>query len=294
MLWKRPRLPIGLEARLRRTASYPKGPKTFSPTNNREIGVVFSDLSAGSATIAGIGTAEGPRGLCSCSHFAVPDLTKLDESAKAHDALLEEFILFRMFIVGVVLGVAAAGALLYFVPVVDHGRERSIIAVQPNGGNREVFHVNLPADRVFAGRAGADTTFPPGVEWPEHLNVDNAQIELFKVRDAEERVIGIASRVTARGVQRILEWAVHLPARGSLYLLVDNNAGASGSRAGRLRAGTREFAQMRGTIIERYVADGADVTDSGSGRLELVTRLVGTDVPEYNFGEQTSMVEEQP
>jgi len=200
--------------------------------------------------------------------------------------------LFRMFIVGVVLGVAAAGGLLYFVPAVDQGRERSIITVQPNGGNREVFHVNLPVDRVFAGRAGADTTFPPGAEWPEHLDVDDSQIELFKVRDAEDRVIGVASRVTATGVQRILEWAVHLPARGTLYLLVDDNAGAAGSRSGRLRAGTREFSEMRGTIVERYVAD--DATDSPSGRLELVTSFVSTDVPEYPFDDVTLTEDEQP
>ena len=96
-----------------------------------------------------------------------------------------------MFSFGVVLGIAGAIAALYFVPAVDQGRERSIVSVQPNGGKVETFHVNLPADRIFAGRAGAETTFPEGVDWPELLNTENSQLELFKVRNAEERVIAL-------------------------------------------------------------------------------------------------------
>ena len=42
--------------------------------------------------------------------------------------------MFKTFILGVILGVSGAIALLYFVPVVDVARENSIITVQPNGG----------------------------------------------------------------------------------------------------------------------------------------------------------------
>ena len=185
--------------------------------------------------------------------------------------------MFRMFGFGVVLGVAGAVALLYFVPAVDQGRERSIVSVQPNGGKVEAFHVNLPTDRIFAGRAGAETTFPVGVEWPEHLDSDNTQIELFKIRNAQEKVIGVASRVVADGSPGVLEWALHMPARGTMYVTLNAIPSASGSRAGQLRSGTREFAELRGTIVERFIPESTDSSEAGAGRLELISRLVSPE-----------------
>lgn len=187
--------------------------------------------------------------------------------------------MFKTFSLGVVIGVAAAGALLYFVPVVDQDRERSIISVQANGGNREAFHVNLPADRIFAGRSGAGETVPSGAHWPEYLNLSDVQTELFKVRNDEERVVGVASRISAGGRQPFVEWAVHMPARGTLYLLLDNSPTAAGNRAGTLRAGTREFADLRGSVIERYRAEADNENENSLGRLELITVLVGPDAP---------------
>lgn len=194
--------------------------------------------------------------------------------------------MFKTFSFGVVLGVAAAAALVHFVPVVDQGRERSIITVQANGGNVESFHVNLPTDRIFAGRAGVDRTVPPGVEWPESVGLADTQAELFKIRNAEQRVIGVASRIAATGETPFVEWALHMPARGTLYVLLDAAATESGNRAGSLRGGTREFEKLRGSVIERYVAEDTD--GDSTGRLELVTALVGptmaldddVDVPE--------------
>lgn len=195
--------------------------------------------------------------------------------------------MFRTFSIGVVLGVAAAAALMYFVPAVDQGREPSIILVQTNGGNREAFHVNLPADRIFAGRGGAENTVPPGVEWPEFLSHADAQAELFKVRNDSERVIGVASRIAAGGKQPFVEWAVHMPARGTIYLLLDSSPTAAGIRAGSLRAGTREFAELHGSVFERYVTNVDGGEEGAEGRLELMTALVGPDVP------PTDIVEEQ-
>lgn len=183
----------------------------------------------------------------------------------------------KTFTLGVLLGLAGSVGLLYALPAVNLDREYSIIAVQPNGGNREVFHVNLPGDRVMAGKSGSPSAFPAGAEWPVHLDDENLQAEVFKVRNSDDRVVGVASRIVGSTPQPFVEWAVHLPARGTMYLLLDGAIGDAGLRAGGLRAGTREFEDRRGAAAERFVAAGDDNGDS-DGRLELVTSFVGPQV----------------
>lgn len=183
--------------------------------------------------------------------------------------------MFKTFITGVVLGIAAVVAALYFIPLVDQGRERSLITVQPNGGNTESFHVNLPADRVFSGNPAGRPTLPDGAPWPEFMLDKDTQTELFKIRNAEDRVVGVASRISAGGEEAFVEWALHMPARGTVYLVLGDQPATGGQRTGDLRGGTREFAELKGTVVERYEAGG----DAGSGRLEIITAFVGPDEP---------------
>ena len=183
----------------------------------------------------------------------------------------------KTFTLGVLLGLAGSAGLLYALPAVNLDREYSIIAVQPNGGNLEEFHVNLPGDRVMAGKSGSSAAFPAGAEWPEHLADESFRAEVFKVRNSDDRVVGVASRIVGSTPQPFVEWAVHLPARGTMYLLLDGATGEAGTRAGGLRAGTREFAGRRGVATERFVVAGEDDGDS-DGRLELVTSLVGPEL----------------
>ena len=183
--------------------------------------------------------------------------------------------MFKFFSIGLVLGLIAAAGLLYVVPAVDQVRERSIILVQANGGNIESLHVNLPIDRVLAGRADLENPVPGGLDWPDNDFLAGTQTELFKIRNADDKVVGVASRIVGGGDQPFIEWAVHLPARGTLYLVLAGAANESGVRVGSLRSGTREFALMSGVVTERYVA-ADEITDHGvSGRLELTTSLVG-------------------
>ncbi len=183
--------------------------------------------------------------------------------------------MFKFFSIGLVLGLIAAAGLLYVVPAVDQVRERSIILVQANGGNIESLHVNLPIDRVLAGRADLENPVPRGLDWPDNDFLAGTQTELFKIRNADDKVVGVASRIVGGGDQPFIEWAVHLPARGTLYLVLAGAANESGVRVGSLRSGTREFALMSGVVTERYVA-ADEITDDGvSGRLELTTSLVG-------------------
>jgi len=186
-------------------------------------------------------------------------------------------LVFKSFVIGVLSGVVLVACLLHFVPVVDQHREASLISVQANGGNTESFHVNLPDDRIVLGGAGKEV-IPANLEWPEVAVLGDAQAELFKIRNRNDVVVGVASRISGTGsaTGNVVEWTLHLPARGTLYANLQPLPDEGGSRSGRLRAGTREFASMQGSINERTraIEDGRENDSGPVGRIELVTALV--------------------
>ena len=190
--------------------------------------------------------------------------------------------MFKTFYFGIFCGALAAAGVAWWVPAVDQHREPSHISVQANGGNREVFHINLPQDRVLAGMAGVETV-PVGLEWPSSGTLADAQAEVFKIRDRRDVVVGVASRMagSSAAAGSVIEWTLHLPARGSLYATMQSSAGEGGFRSGSLRAGTREFADLRGSVLERHL-ELSDSDPAGSevdGRIEIVTALVSTAEP---------------
>lgn len=190
--------------------------------------------------------------------------------------------MFKTFYFGIFCGALAAAGVAWWIPAVDQHREPSHISVEANGGNREVFHINLPQDRVVAGMAGV-ATVPAGLEWPSGGALAGAQAEVFKVRDARDVVVGVASRMAGSGAVTgsVIEWTLHLPARGSLYATMQAAAGEGGFRSGSLRAGTREFANRRGSVFERHfeVSDSDAAGSEVDGRIEIVTALVSTVEP---------------
>jgi hypothetical protein len=181
----------------------------------------------------------------------------------------------KTFSLGILLGIVLAALLVYLVPVVDQHREASIISVQANGGNTESFHVNLPDDRILFG-APSDSVLPAGLDWPDDARLAGSQAEIFKIRNRDDVVVGVGSRIagSVAGAGRIVEWTLHLPARGSVYASMSLAADADGVRDGRMLAGTREFANMRGVVRERLI-ESAPEAASGSARIEVVTALVG-------------------
>ncbi len=182
----------------------------------------------------------------------------------------------RTFIIGFVLGITGVIAALHLLPAVDQARESSIITVTPNGGNAEAFHVNIPMDRIMIGAPGQEETVPPELEWPENSIFDETRTELFKLRNTRDAVVGVASRIAARDESGdVVEWVLHLPARGSLFVTMDP-AAVDGRRAGSMRAGTREFSDLVGRVSERWVADSSDGVNAG--RIELETTFVSTIV----------------
>lgn len=184
--------------------------------------------------------------------------------------------LLKTFLVGIVLGVAAAAGLLYAYPVVDQFREASIISVAANGGNRESFHVNIPMDRIVIGARGRREPLPPGLEWPTDPVLTGVRTEIFKIRNARDAVVGIAARTAARSESGdVIDWVLHLPARGSLFVNLGAEPREGGFRIGDLRAGSREFGPLKGVLTERWIADTSGREDAPTGRIELTATYIG-------------------
>ncbi len=174
------------------------------------------------------------------------------------------------------LGIAAAAGALYAIPVVDQYREISIVSVAPNGGNRESFHINIPMDRVMTGASGLDSVLPVGLDWPEDEILANVSSEIFKIRNARNTVVGVAARTVAKEEDSdYIEWIIHLPARGSLFIQVEPQAQEGGDRIGQLRAGSQEFDELTGFVTERWVSDTSGEEDAPAGRIELLATYVG-------------------
>lgn len=190
--------------------------------------------------------------------------------------------MFRTFIAGIILGLAAAGAALHFYPAVNQFREQSLIVVNPNQGNTESFHVNVPTDRILIGAPGQQYPVPEGLDWPEDPQFAGLRAELFKIRNGREAVVGIASRIAASHEEtgNMIEWVLHLPARGSAYITMTTQPDSDGRRVGRLLSGTREFATLQGAVSESWAADKAMSDHGQTGRIELITAFVSTEYDE--------------
>lgn len=187
--------------------------------------------------------------------------------------------MFKTFIIGLLLGLVAAAAAVSYVPVVDQHREASVISVNPNGGVKEVFHINIPMDRVMAGSSTLRQPLPVGLQWPDDEQFGGLRSELFKVRNERDTVVGVASRMASKDEQlgNIIEWVVHLPARGSIYVRMQNAVAEGGYRLGQIRSGSREFENLQGEVAERWIADSSGSEEAPAGKIELVSQFVGRE-----------------
>ncbi len=186
----------------------------------------------------------------------------------------------KTFLIGILLGIVAAAVALYTIPAVDQHRENSIISVSPNGGNVESFHINLPMDRVMVGAPGQASPLPRALEWPEDEVLAQVSADIFKIRNARDTVVGVAARTVAKEDESgVVDWIIHLPARGSLFVTMDPNPQEGAYRIGPIRAGTREFEPLTGFVSERWVSDTSGAEDEPAGRIELSATYVGRAEP---------------
>ena len=193
----------------------------------------------------------------------------------------------KTFFVGILLGIAAAAGALYAFPVVDQAREVSITSVAPNGGNVEVFRINIPTDRLMAAPSAQATTVPPGLQWPDIEVLAGVRTELFKIRNVHNSVIGIAVRNAATNDgENIVDWVLHFPARGSVFVNMNSMPERGGYRSGHFRTGSREFATLSGTMTERWVADSPVETGLPAGHIELQAKYFG-ELPPIELEEES-------
>lgn len=194
----------------------------------------------------------------------------------AGELIRGETVLLKTFFLGIVLGLAAAAGALYAIPVVDQVREASIVKVTPNGGNSETFHINVPMDRIVLGDAGQAGAVPPGLKWPTDEVLANVRAELFKIRNARDAVVGVAVRAAATSQENsVIDWVLHLPARGSLFVNMDVAPLEGGFRIGEIASGSREFAPLSGFMTERWIENDSNEEDAPAGRIELLATYVG-------------------
>ena len=64
-----------------------------------------------------------------------------------------------------------------------------------------------------------------------------------------------------------------------MFVSMQPDTQKGGHRIGRLRAGSNEFAPLRGVVTERWVADTSGEEDAPKGRIELVATYVGAVEP---------------
>lgn len=182
--------------------------------------------------------------------------------------------------IGTLLGIVAAAGAMYAIPAVDQHRELSIISVLPNGGNTESFHINIPMDRIMIGAPGQREPVPPGMVWPTDELLADVRTELFKIRNARDTVVGVAARNAAKvDTAEQIDWVLHLPARGSVFVNMSPDAMEGGYRIGRFRTGTREFGSLAGTMTESWIVDTSGEEDAPDGHIELFLRFVSVREP---------------
>ena len=193
----------------------------------------------------------------------------------------------KIFLIGILLGVAVAAGALHTFPVVDQIREVSIVVVAPNGGNSEAFHINIPVDRVMIGATGKDSDVPVGLTWPKDSVFQNISTEVFKIRNAKDAVIGVAARTVAKeGDTDLTDWIIHLPARGSLFVNMEPQTQKGRPRIGKLRTGSREFDDLSGFITESWFSGTSREDGAAEGRIELLANYISMSNPAEGRAEE--------
>ena len=136
----------------------------------------------------------------------------------------------RTFIISFVAGLLVVAVLAATWPLPTHPRIRSLISVAADGGRQEEFVIHWPDDRIArpgepAREAGAGVAGSvAGAVVLEDSAGNRASAELFRLRDAEGNVIGIAGRLAGTGGaiadprRSASNWLLVIPSRGALFM----------------------------------------------------------------------------
>ncbi len=189
------------------------------------------------------------------------------------------------FFAGFVLTLLAA----HFYPLPAPVRAYSLAAALPNGGREEVFTIRLPDDKLGSPRAAAAADFPV-----RRFAADGRQqvlAELFRVRDINGKLIGLAARLNGtapdftEAAQAVTDWMLLLPGRGALlmsrgsvaaggeYEFVAERMGFSVADSGSVVGGSGDFAGLAGFYQESTAVDRVAPDGEVFGQVTLTTRL---------------------
>lgn len=219
-------------------------------------------------------------------------------------------LFFSAFFTGLLLTVLAAS----FWPLPEHMRYRSLTTVLPDGGRQEDFIIRWPEDRITQnGKAGVEVSADAatGAAVLEDSAGQRVSAETFRIRDTDDNIIGVASRMAGTGGaiadtnRSASNWLVVIPGRGAIFLsqpdafdttarqrdtlngmLVlsamqsqsfwDNSkerrvTASTPRHAGRILRGTSEFAGLAGNFTETWKLDGISPDGGAYGRIVLST-----------------------
>lgn len=174
-------------------------------------------------------------------------------------------------------GFVLAGVVLTFLlagtwPLPEHPRYRSAISVVPDRGREESFVLRWPGDRITLNSlqpgdaSSASSRNPLDTSGP-------ARAEIFRMRDRQGNVIGIASRISH---ELGADWTLLIPGRGALFLSRDKARGTTAARDGEgsFAGGRGEFELLQGTYEEHWQSNPQD---PAQGEITLTTILQTRD-----------------
>ncbi len=195
----------------------------------------------------------------------------------------------RLFLASFVLGLILTGLAARFYPFPESPRVYSQAAALTNGSREETFFIRLPDDRIGSPRAASTAPFPQQAFSP--VGKERILAELFRVRDAEGTIIGLATRMNGLvpgplgEPEPVTDWMVLIPGRGALMMsrgaietggereFYVDRMGFSFENSGPVISGTDGFAGLTGFYSEEVEIDNIDANGQAHGVVRLVTRV---------------------
>lgn len=133
----------------------------------------------------------------------------------------------RLFVIAFVAGLLAVVLAAALWPLPGHLRFRALTSVPPDGGRQEDFVIHWPEDRIVRPgdrQAGIPPAAAAGAAVLEDSAGHRVSAELFRLRDTEDNVIGVAGHLAGTGGaladpgRSATNWLLVIPGRGALFL----------------------------------------------------------------------------